>query len=89
MVSQFQNLTWGSDPSTGDRAAVDFAGLARCYGFETFALDSLDADAEAVIERFLGAPGPALLRARIDPACEVSPMLLAGQTLDGMWTWKP
>lgn len=91
MVSQFQKLTWGHDPSTGDRAALDFAALARAYGMPAYALDrfdAADARANATIAEFLAEPGPALLWARIDPACEVSPMLLAGQTLDAMWPWS-
>jgi hypothetical protein len=32
---------------------------------------------------------PALLHARVDPVCEVSPILLSGQALDAMWRWNP
>lgn len=98
MVSQFQKLTWGHDPSTGDRSALDFGALARAYGMAAFALDRTSRDpsaraeaddaARAVLDAFLAEPGPALLWARIDPGCEVSPMLLAGQTLDAMWPWS-
>ncbi len=87
MVSQFQNLTWGHDPSTGDRPGIDFAALARAHQIPSFKLDKMDAETSATLETFVSVPGPALLWARIDPACEVSPMLLAGQSLDAMWYW--
>jgi acetolactate synthase-1/2/3 large subunit len=88
MVSQFQKITFGDDPGTGDRAPLDFAALARAYGLPSFALPEWTPEAPEVLRRFLASPGPALLWARVDPACEVSPMLLAGQTLDAMWPWS-
>ena len=88
MVSQFQKITWGHDPSTGDRASVDFAGLAKSYGIPSFRLERLeegDRRWPETLQAFLAEPGPALLWASIDPRCEVSPMLLAGQTTDDLW----
>ncbi len=85
MVSQFQKLTWGHDPSTGERAPVDFAGLARSYGVPAFRLERWDEAAPATLRAFLDRAGPALLWASIDPSAEVSPMLLAGQTTDDLW----
>ncbi len=88
MVSQFQKLTWGHDPSTGDRAALDFAALARAYGLPCHRIEREDAALISTLRAFLDEPGPALLWVRVDPACEVSPMLLGGQTLDAMWSWS-
>jgi acetolactate synthase-1/2/3 large subunit len=87
MVSQFQNLAFGRDPSTGDRPGFDFAGFARLYGIPAFELRGEEDPVEETLRRFLAAPGPALLHARVDPACDVSPMLLSGQALDAMWRW--
>ncbi len=88
MVSQFQKITWGHDPSTGDRAALDFAAMSAAYGVPCFRLERWDARAPTVIDEFLAVDGPSLLWVTVDPACEVSPMLLAGQTLDDLWTWN-
>lgn len=88
MVSQFQKITWGHDPSTGDRASVDFAGLAKSYGIPSFrmaGMEDWEQHGTQTIQAFLDEPGPALLWVSIDPRCEVSPMLLAGQTTDDLW----
>ncbi|HVP29113.1 MAG TPA: thiamine pyrophosphate-binding protein [Myxococcota bacterium] len=86
MVSQFQKVAFGSDPSTGDRARFDFAGFARLYGLPASEA-RCDAEVDGAIEALLAAPGAALLHATVDPACDVVPMLLAGQTPDAMWPW--
>lgn len=85
IVSQFQQLTWGRDPTCGEKWNPDFAAIARAYGLrgETVA----DPDAlEPALERALASSGPALVHCIIDPAEDVSPMLLGGQTIDAMWT---
>jgi acetolactate synthase-1/2/3 large subunit len=84
IVSQFQNVTFGRDPSTGARAPFDFAAFARLYGITGLTHPEGAPDAE-LIARFLATPGPALLHVPIDPGLDVEPMLLAGQTLDAMW----
>ncbi len=84
IVSQFQNVTFGRDPSTGARAPFDFAAFARLYGIDGFTHPAGAPDG-ALIARFLATPGAALLHVPIDPALDVEPMLLAGQTLDTMW----
>ncbi|MCP3984514.1 MAG: NTP transferase domain-containing protein [bacterium] len=85
MVSQFQKITWGHDPSTGDCAAVDFAGLAQSYGLAAFRLEEWNPAGRETLEAFLAGPGPALLWVSIDPRCDVSPMLLADRTTDDLW----
>lgn len=88
MVSQFQKITWGTDPSTGDRPALDFAALAAAHGLPCTRLERMDETTPKQLEAFLDEPGPALLWVRIDPACEVSPMLLGGHAPDDLWTWS-
>lgn len=84
IVSQFQKLNWNRDPTCGDKWNPDFAAIARAYGLwaETVRSTSTLADA---IARMIAHPGPALLHCEIDPNEDISPMLLAGQTLDKMW----
>ena len=82
MVSQFQQLTWGSDPTTGNVANPDFAAIARAYGIDAAAVDKAEA-LERTQDLFLSNK-PALLHCRITPRADVLPMLLAGQKLDAM-----
>jgi len=84
IVSQFQRLNWGRDPTCGDKWNPDFAAIARAYGLlgETVA-DGCEL--EPALSRALAAPGPALVHCIVDPGEDVSPMLLAGQTINAMW----
>jgi len=85
IVSQFQKLNWGSDPTCGDKVNPDFAALARAYGIEALTITQLDR-LEETLAPALASPGPVLIHCLIDGAEDISPMLLAGQTLDAMWT---
>jgi acetolactate synthase-1/2/3 large subunit len=82
IVSQFQNITFGDDPVTGNFYSPDFISIAKAYGLKSFDLPDMN---EAIIMDWLNEPGPALLRAKIQHDAPVSPMLLAGQSLDNMW----
>ena len=85
IVSQFQKLNWGSDPTCGDKVNPDFAALARAYGIEALTITQL-AGLEEALAPALASPGPVLIHCLIDGAEDISPMLLAGQTMDAMWT---
>lgn len=82
IVSQFQQITFADDPTTGDFESPDFCAIAEAYGFATWSMESFDAD---VLQQWLGEKGPALLHVRIQKDAPVSPMLLGGQSLDQMW----
>jgi acetolactate synthase-1/2/3 large subunit len=85
IVSQFQRLTWGRDPTCGEKWNPDFAAIARAYGLR--AETAADPDAlEPALERALASSGAALVHCIVDPNEDVSPMLLGGQTIDAMWT---
>jgi acetolactate synthase-1/2/3 large subunit len=84
IVSQFQNLNWGSDPTCNHKVNPDFAAVARAYGIQAFTLSD-PSQVEAVLSAALDFPGPALIHCLISPAEDISPMLLAGQTMDEMW----
>lgn len=84
IVSQFQLITWGNDPTTGDFTAPDFVAIARGFGIAAERLDR-PGDLEAKLDWLWGAPGPALLDVMIDPGADVVPMLLSGQTMGEMW----
>ena len=85
IVSHFQNLNWGCDPTCGDKWNPDFAAIAASYGIASATVKTED-QVEGVLERALAAPGPFLVHFVVDPAEDVSPMLLANQTMDSMWT---
>lgn len=85
IVSQFQQLNWRRDPTCGDKWNPDFAAIARAYGLSAETVTAHD-ELPGAVARLLGTKGPALLHCLVDPAEDVSPMLLAGQTLDRMWT---
>ena len=84
IVSQFQLITWGSDPTTGDFESPDFAAIAMGFGIAAERLDSF-ADLERKLKAFWEEPGPALLDVVIDPEADVVPMLLGGQHMGEMW----
>ena len=86
IVSQFQLLNWGWDPTCGGKWNPDFAAIAAAYGIPSWTLVRHE-DIENTLAQLLAAPGPALVHCLIDPAADVVPMLLAGQTLDRMWPY--
>jgi acetolactate synthase I/II/III large subunit len=86
IVSQFQLQNWDDDPTCGGKWNPDFAALARAYGIPSRTLLRAE-EIDHVLAPMLAAPGPALVHCLIDPAEDVTPMLLAGQTMNRMWPY--
>jgi acetolactate synthase-1/2/3 large subunit len=86
IVSQFQRLNWQRDPTTGDKRNPDFAAVARAYGIPAMSVTRAG-EVEPALGWMLREPGPALVHCHVDPAEDVVPMLLAGQTMDRMWPY--
>lgn len=84
IVSQFQNFNWQDDPTTGKKWNPDFAAIAQGYGIRAFTVSESGA-VEATLQAAFAHNGPVLVHCIIDEEEDISPMLLAGQTLDGMW----
>jgi acetolactate synthase-1/2/3 large subunit len=84
IVSQFQKITWGQDPTTGDFNSVDFEYIAKGFGISADTVENKD-ELDRKLEKFWKTKGPNLLNVKIDHATEVVPMLLAGQMMDEMW----
>lgn len=84
IVSQFQKLNWGDDPTCGVRPNPEFAAIARAFGLEATSVAS-ELELNEALPHALASKGPFLLHARISSEEDVVPMLLAGQTLDAMW----
>lgn len=88
IVSQFQLITWGSDPITGEFKTPDFVVISKGFGVAADrAKNSLELSQK--VEEFWSRPGPSLLEVVIDAGADVSPMLLAGQTMGDMWLGRP
>jgi len=84
IVSQFQLITWGDDPTTGDFVSPNFSAIAQGFGISSARVDSMDNLREQV-DWFWKKAGPVLLEVMIDPNSDVVPMLLAGQNMGEMW----
>ena len=84
MVSQFQLITWGADPTTGDVESVDFKSIGQGFGITSMKLDKNES-MESKINELFSLSGPALLEVILDYDSDVVPMLLAGQKMDEMW----
>ena len=84
IVSQFQLITWGDDPTTGDFVSPNFSAIAQGFGISSARVDSMDGLREQV-DWFWKRAGPVLLEVMIDSDSDVTPMLLAGQNMGEMW----
>jgi len=84
MVSQFQLITWGADPTTGDFQAPDFFAIATAFGIAAEKMAN-STNMDDKLSNFWTSPGPALLEIIIDPEADVVPMLLGGQKMCDMW----
>lgn len=87
MVSQFQLLNWGSDPTTGHKINPDFASIARAYGIKAYTIKRPE-EIESISSEALSYEGPALIHCIVDYNEDVSPMLLPDQTMDKMWPYE-
>ena len=84
IVSQFQKLNFKKDPTCDEKWNPDFCKLANSYGIYALKIKRRN-ELKKKIQKILNYNGPALLHCQIDSNEELSPMLLAGQTLDKMW----
>ena len=85
LVSQFQQFNWQDDPTTGEKWNPDFCAIAQAYGIESFAVTA-DDDLESILSQALNSSQAALVHCQVAIEEDLTPMLLAGQTLDNMWS---
>ncbi len=85
IVSQFQQITFGDDPVTGDFKGPDFSAVAKGYGIRSWTMTSFRRN---IVDQWFDYDGPGLLHVKIQHDAPVSPMLLAGQSLNDMWRNK-
>jgi len=85
IVSQFQNLNWKRDLTCGNKYNPDFSSIAKAYGIRSYTTDSV-AHLRKVLGIVLQDDKPVVVNCLCDPKEDITPMLLAGQTIDKMWT---
>jgi len=85
LVSQFQNITFDDDPTTGNIINPDFLKIAKAYGLTSFYMDKFD---ENLINKWLDHPGASFLQVKIKYDTPISPMMLGGQELNNMWSYN-
>jgi len=87
MVSQFQLLNWDKDLTCGKKCNPNFWEIAEAYGIPSYNVHKID-QFEMVLQLMLRDPRPSLAHVHTNPAEDVLPMLLAGQTLDKMYPYE-
>ena len=85
LVSQFQQFNWQDDPTTGEKWNPDFAVIAQGYGIESHTISDTS-QLKTVLTQALNSPRAALVHCQVAIEEDITPMLLAGQTLDQMWS---
>lgn len=84
IVSQFQNLRWGNDPTTGGFKSPDFSAVANAFGIQSVRVEE-DAAVRGALRECFSQRGPFLLDVAIPTSADVVPMMLAGQAMNEMW----
>ncbi len=87
IVSQFQLLNWGNDPSTGSKKNPSFSGIGRAYGIDGFDIYTRE-DIPLVLDKVFRNMSPVIVHCHIDSSEDILPMLLAGQKMNEMYPFK-
>ncbi len=83
LVSQFQNLTWNSDPTTNFINNPSFIDIAKAYNIPAYRVKA--AEDLKQFHNIIKQRGPLVLHCQIDPKADIIPMLLGGEKLDAMY----
>ena len=84
IVSQFQLITWGKDPSTGKFGTPDFVSIAEGFSIKAKKIE-ISSDLEEGVKWINSFNGPALLEVMIDNEADIVPMLMGGKMMNEMW----
>jgi acetolactate synthase-1/2/3 large subunit len=87
IVSQFQLLNWGSDPSTGNKKNPSFSKIGEAYGLGGFDIYKKK-EISTVLTKVFKDSSPAVIHCHIDPHEDVLPMLLPNQKMNEMYPFK-
>lgn len=85
IVSQFQNITFGDDPTTGDFKNPNFVEIAKAYKIDGYYMENFD---EEIVNQWINSKKSSLLHVKIKYDAPLSPMLLGGQKLNEMWKYE-
>lgn len=85
IVSQFQNITFGDDPTTGTFKNPNFVEIAKAYKIDGYYMENFD---EEIVDKWLNNERASLLHVKIKHDATLSPMLLGGQKLNEMWYYE-
>ena len=83
IVSQFQILNWGKDPTTGNKKNPSFSKIAKAYGLKSY--DIYSKKDLKIINNVFSDYEPTLVHCHITYGEDVLPMLLSGQKLNEMY----
>tara|TARA_Y100000768_G_C23987177_1_gene689650 strand:- start:3364 stop:5061 length:1698 start_codon:yes stop_codon:yes gene_type:complete len=87
IVSQFQKITFGNDPTTKMFKTPNFKTLSKSFDLK-FTKIVNDKEVDKKIKNINKFLGPELIEVKIDYKADVSPMLLAGYKMNEMWYSK-
>ena len=87
IVSQFQILNWGKDPSTGNKQNPSFSEIAKGYGLKGFDIFSKE-DMKDTLNEVFEDNLPSVVHCHTSPTEDVLPMLLDGQKLNEMYPFN-
>jgi acetolactate synthase-1/2/3 large subunit len=87
LVAQFQNMTWGSAPSTEKKLSPNFYRIAKAYGIDSYIIES-NREVNDVLKRVLSNNKPCLVHCILKEKEDVLPMLLGGQKLSEMYPFN-
>lgn len=84
IVSQFQKITFGEDPTTNNFHTGDLCVIANGFGLKSKHIDINNLDE---LEKLINVEkGPRLVTVDIPESEDLSPMLLGGSKLNNLWT---
>jgi acetolactate synthase I/II/III large subunit len=87
IVSQFQLLTWGTDPSTGNKVNPSFSKIGKAYGLKGYDISG-KIELDSKIKEIFNDDSPAVVHCHLSSQEDVLPMLLGGQNLNEMYPFK-
>ncbi len=87
IVSQFQIITFGKDPTTKMFKTPNFKILSKAFGLKYGNINNTNEIDKKIknINKFLG---PELIEIKVDYKADVTPMLLAGSKMNELWYSK-
>jgi len=87
IVSQFQLLNWGSDPSTGNKKNPSFSKIGKAYGLKGYDIHEKK-ETRSILKEVFSDSSPAVVHCHVDYSDDVLPMLLSGQKMNEMYPFE-